>query len=192
MILLFDIMGTLVHDPFFEEMPSFFEMDFDAMLEAKHPTAWVEFELGRMDEQEFLDNFFSDRRHYDQDRFTSAVRQAYRWIPGTEAILRDMSHRGYEIHALSNYPVWYQWIEERLQLSRYLRWSFVSCLTEVRKPTRESYLNVVNTLDVDPNECLFIDDRASNCEGAAAVGMSTVLFTDAQTLTRELALRGLV
>ena len=28
-VLLFDVMGTLVHDPFFAEMPEFFGMSFD-------------------------------------------------------------------------------------------------------------------------------------------------------------------
>ena len=43
-ILLFDVMGTLVHDPFFEEMPEFFGLSFDELLAVKHPSAWVEFE----------------------------------------------------------------------------------------------------------------------------------------------------
>ena len=53
-------MGTLVHDPFFVEMPKFFGMTFDAMLEAKHPSAWVEFELGECSEEAFLESFFAD------------------------------------------------------------------------------------------------------------------------------------
>ena len=66
-IVLWDVMGTLVHDPFFVEMPEFFEMSFDALLEAKHPSAWVEFELGKCSEEDFLRSFFSDGRAFDHE-----------------------------------------------------------------------------------------------------------------------------
>jgi len=32
-----------------------------------------------------------------------------------------------QVHALSNYPCWYHIIEEKLQLSRFLSWTFISC-----------------------------------------------------------------
>ena len=48
--LLFDVMGTLVHAPFFEEMPEFFGMAFQDLLRTLRPGPWVEFELGRRTE----------------------------------------------------------------------------------------------------------------------------------------------
>ena len=81
-VLLWDVMGTLVHDPFLLEMPEFFGMSFDAMFAEKHPRAWVEFEVGRRTEREFLNDFFADRRDFDQRGFVEAVRTAYRWLPG--------------------------------------------------------------------------------------------------------------
>ena len=43
-VLLFDVMDTLVYEPFHHEMPAFFGLSFDELMAAKHPTAWVEFE----------------------------------------------------------------------------------------------------------------------------------------------------
>lgn len=40
-VLLFDVMDTVVYDPFFYEMPKFFDMTFQELLRDKHPTAWV-------------------------------------------------------------------------------------------------------------------------------------------------------
>lgn len=37
-VLLFDVMDTIVTDPFFEAMPRFFNMSFKELLAAKHPT----------------------------------------------------------------------------------------------------------------------------------------------------------
>jgi len=40
---------TLVRDPFFKQMPSFFNMTFEQLMRDKHPTAWIEFETGWWD-----------------------------------------------------------------------------------------------------------------------------------------------
>lgn len=37
-VLLLDVMDTIVHDPFFEHMPRFFNMTFKELLASKHPT----------------------------------------------------------------------------------------------------------------------------------------------------------
>jgi HAD superfamily hydrolase (TIGR01509 family) len=191
-ILLLDVMGTLVHDPFFEDMPAFFGMSFEEMLEAKHPNAWVEFELGKLSEEEFLPRFFADEREYDHAAFRAHVRGSYRWLDGVEPILRDLAARDVPMHALSNYPVWYRWIEEKLGLSEYLEWSFVSTEVGVRKPDPEAYLGAMRRLSVKPEACLFIDDRDRNVDAARAVGMEALRFENAEALRAELSKRGVL
>lgn len=44
-----------------------------------------------------------------------------------EQLLGRLAGSGYELHALSNYPSWWQIIEGKLQLSRHLRWTYLSC-----------------------------------------------------------------
>ena len=58
---------TLVRDPFFKQMPSFFDLTFEELMKAKHPTAWVEFETGEINEAEMFNKFFKDRRQFDGD-----------------------------------------------------------------------------------------------------------------------------
>ncbi len=175
-VVLWDVMGTLVHDPFFAEMPDFFGMTFDAMLEAKHPRAWVQFELGECSEKEFLSVFFADGRDFDHSGFVSTIRSSYRWLPGLEELLAELHDAGFTMHAFSNYPVWYRLIEERLTPSRFLDWRFVSCLTGLRKPDPAAYVQVLNELRVPAEQCVFIDDRVSNCEAARQSGIHSVLF----------------
>jgi FMN hydrolase / 5-amino-6-(5-phospho-D-ribitylamino)uracil phosphatase len=181
-ILLWDVMGTLVHDPFFSEMPAFFGMSFEALLEAKHPSAWVQFELGELSEDDFLGRFFADGRDFDRERFVAAVRSSYRWLPGLEELLMELRTKGFEMHAFSNYPIWYRLIEERLSLSRFLDWTFVSCMTGVRKPGAEAYTLVLRELAVPAEHCLFIDDRAVNVEVAREQGIKSLVFDGADTL----------
>lgn len=191
-ILLFDVMDTLVHEPFYREIPAFFGLSLEELIAEKHPAAWVEFELGRLSEAQFLASFFRDGRDFDRIGFVRAVRAAYRWLPGMEPLLGALAARGYAIHALSNYPEWYRLIDERLALSRFLEWSFVSCRTGVRKPDARAFVDAAATLGVEPAQCLFVDDREANCAAARAQGMEAIRFGGAEALETELARRGLL
>lgn len=189
-VLLWDVMGTLVHDPFYEEMPQFFEVPFPDLLQSLQPGAWVDFELGRRSESEFLQDFFADGRPFDHDGFVHAVREAYRWLPGMESLLADLHALGHPMHALSNYPIWFRMIEERLAVSRFAQWSFVSCLMGLRKPDHAIYAQVLRELGVSAEQCIFIDDRASNCQAAEELGIRSIRFEGADRLREALRRAG--
>lgn len=185
--LLWDVMDTLVIDPFRHVMPSFFGMSLAEMIAQKHPTAWVRFERSELSEAEFLRTFFEDGRPYDTEGFKATVRASYEWIAGMEGLLELLHARGVRMHTLSNYPEWYRWIEERLGLSRYLSWTFVSCNTRVRKPDPAAFEHAARELGLATAELLFIDDVESNCAAARAVGMPAIHFRgDVAALRRAL------
>jgi len=191
-ILLWDVMGTLVHDPFFEEMPEFFGLSFNELLAVKHPSAWVEFELGELNQKEFLTSFFSDGREFDREGFVSLIRASYEWLPGLEELLEELHRSGYRMHAFSNYPVWYRLIEERLRPSRFLDWTFVSCLTGLRKPDSAAYAQALGTLGVPGERCVFIDDRLGNCKAAGDHRIHSVLFEGVEPLRASLREAGVL
>lgn len=191
-ILLWDVMGTLVHDPFFEEMPEFFGMPFEELVASLQPGAWVDFELGQRSQQEFLDDFFADGRTYDQAGFVRTVRGAYRWLPGMEELLTELRDAGCTMHTFSNYPVWYEMIEERLQVSRLVDWTFVSCLIGLRKPDPAAYAHVLDELGVPGDRCIFVDDRSSNCEAARRSGLHSLRFDGIDALRASLRDRGVL
>jgi HAD superfamily hydrolase (TIGR01509 family) len=192
-VILWDVMDTLVRDPFFTHMAGFFGLTFDELLRRKHPTAWGTFELGKLDEQGLFERFFTDGTPIDGPGFKQHVRDAYAWVEGIEPLLAELKAQGVEMHALSNYPQWYQLIEERLSLSRYVELTFFSCDTGVRKPAPEAYLGACRVLDRRPDECVFIDDRAVNCEAARAVGLYAIEFKgDVAQLRTELRVLGVL
>lgn len=184
--LLADVMSTICYDPFHEEIPTFFGMEMDELLDEKDPTAWVEFERGEIDEATFLRRFFEDERPIDSEGLRETVREAYEFVPGMEQLLADLDAAGWEIHAMSNYTTWYELIEGELRLSRFLDWSFVSCKTGVRKPDEAAYRNALEELGARPDECVFVDDRTVNCEAARRVGIEAVCFEGAENLRGRL------
>ena len=185
-------MDTLVVEPYWTVFPEFFGVTLEELMGQQDPTAWVDFELGKIDEAGLWERFFRDGRRFDERELTERVRAAYRFVDGMEDVLGELAGAGYELHALSNYPDWYRWIEERLELSRFLQWSFVSCHLGVRKPHPDAYRLPVERLGVAPEQCLFIDDRAENCNAAEAEGVPSILFQSAGDLRVRLAERGLL
>ena len=185
-ILLLDVMDTIVYDPYRREIPAFFGLNLRELAELKHPTAWQEFERDEIGEQTFFDKYFEGSREVDTDAFREHLRGAYRFVDGMEELLERLHERHPAIHALSNYPVWWKIIEQELELSRFLEWSFVSCMTGLRKPDPNVYRHVVDQLSVEPDDCLFVDDREQNCRAARQVGLPAVRFEDARQLEEEL------
>ncbi|GAQ84644.1 haloacid dehalogenase-like hydrolase (HAD) superfamily protein [Klebsormidium nitens] len=190
-VLLFDVMDTLIRDPFYEDMPKFFKLTLKELFAVKHPTAWIEFETGLISEGELLSKFFKDGRDFDLTGLKDCAYEGYRWIEGCEDLLRRVQEAGYEAHAFTNYPHWYKMIEEKLSLSRYLDWTFVSCHTGRRKPDLEAFMEAATTLGLEPQDCVFIDDRLKNVEAAQAVGMAGILFESASSLEVELEKLGI-
>ncbi len=190
--LLFDVMGTLVREPFFDVVPNSLGMTMDELMAAKGPRAWVDFELGSIDEATLRARFFADGRDYDHDGMKAAMVAHYDWLPGLEAILRQLHRAGHELHLLSNYPDWYRLIEQKLGLSQYAKWSFVSCDMGVRKPDEQAYLIPARELGVAPEQLLFVDDRAVNCNAARQLGLDAILFESGSQLASELVKRNLL
>ena len=192
-VILWDIMDTLVRDPFFTHMPGFFGHSFEDLVARLTPRAWVEFELGRLSELEFYARFFRDGSAIDGAGLKQHMAEAYVWVEGMEALLGELRERAWPMHALSNYPLWYQLVEQRLGLSRFLELSFISCHTGLRKPAPEAFLHASDQLGVPPEACLLIDDRAQNCDAAREVGLAAVRFDGSvPTLRQALTQYGLL
>ena len=190
-VLLLDVMDTVVWDPY-RLMPDFFGQTWVELVSGRNRTGWKEFERGIIDEETFLRTFFEDERDFDRAAFVAMFRDGYRFLDGMEALLGELAGRGVAMHALSNYPSWFTMIEDKLALSRFLPWTFVSWNTGVRKPAPGAYTGGAESLGLLPGECLFVDDRERNCEGARAVGMPAVRFESAGQLRRELVACGLL
>ncbi|KAK2994732.1 hypothetical protein RJ640_002538 [Escallonia rubra] len=189
-ILLFDVMDTIVRDPFYQDVPAFFGMSLKDLIECKHPAAWIEFEEGLINEMELARNFFKDGRPLDLEGLKNCMRRGYSYLDGVEELLQALHRNGYEIHAFTNYPIWYEMIEDKLKLSTYLSWTFCSCKIGKRKPEPDFYLEVLKHLDVDSASCIFIDDRMKNVEAAINAGMAGLQFKNADLLRQDLSLLG--
>jgi putative hydrolase of the HAD superfamily len=70
----------------------------------------------------------------------------------------------------------------------HLLWSHTAGLA---KPDRAIYTHSAEGLGFPPENILFIDDRATNVDGALAAGMQAILYTTQKAFLAEMAERGL-
>ena len=191
-VLLLDVMSTLVHEPFLHEVPAFLGRSLIELRRELSIETWIDFEKGLIDEVLFTQRFFRDGRAFDYPGMVAMLRDAFRYLDGIEPLLADLVAAGHSLYALSNYPVWYQIIDEKLRLSRYLSWRFVSCRTGLRKPDPAAYRGAADALGVSPEACVFVDDREENGEAARALGMDAIRFDGAVPLRSALVSRNLL
>lgn len=94
--------STLVFDAYLE-IPAFLGMQQEDLWSAKDPEAWLSFERGECSEEEFIRNFFLDRREWDARGMMDMLYDGYSWLPGMEDLLCSLGQQGYQMHVLSNY-----------------------------------------------------------------------------------------
>lgn len=114
-------------------------------------------------------------------------------IPGMTDILNELIERGVTVHAITNFASdkFAQTLERFPHLRRFQR-TVVSAEVGFVKPEPEIYRILCEAEGFAPEQALFIDDRADNCEGAAAVGMHAHRFRGARQLRAELERFGLL
>lgn len=69
----------------------------------------------------------------------------------------------------------------RCQVKDYFDIFVSSAIEGVRKPQAEIFLRTAERLGVNPQQCLFMDDKAENVEGARRVGMKTIWWQDRES-----------
>lgn len=67
---------------------------------------------------------------------------------------------------------------------------FSSCYLGVRKPDRKIYQIALDVLERDPEQVIFIDDRAENVAAAASLGIHAIRYEGSVKLAQDLARAG--
>jgi epoxide hydrolase-like predicted phosphatase len=62
----------------------------------------------------------------------------------------------------------------------------LSCEMGIIKPNTKFYELASGKLKVTANECAYVDDSVTNCEGAVAAGMQAIQYRDLEQLKNDL------
>ena len=190
----FDLMGTVLYDPYLEAIEAATGMGIGEVLPVKDPDSWPQFEMGAIDEDEFVRRFFTadeSARAFDMEAFHRVRRAGYAFLPGMDELLEALAG-SVARYVASNYPLWIEELATQFDFASHFDGVFASCHLGVRKPDTAFYTGMLEQIGRPAEQCLFVDDRRINCEAAAAVGMQVHHFTDAATLRAHLAEAGVL
>ena len=185
-ILLFDVMSTLVYDPFWTDLPNTLQKDLKTWFVDKDRTAWLDFENGAISEELFFERFFGHVGHPEAFLMKDTFVQNYRYLEGIPTLLTQLCQSQIPCYVLSNYPIWFEELDQKLQLHQYMKHMFVSYQIGMRKPDTEIYQYVQKTLQIPAKNVIFVDDRLENCMGAHSVGMKYHHFQSVEGLQNML------
>lgn len=115
-------------------------------------------------------------------------------VSGTVDIFRELkAKQSYQILALTNWSA--ETFPIALRKYDFLGWFdgiVMSGEEKIRKPFPEFYRILLNRYAVQPEHSLFIDDSMRNIEGAKALGIPGIHFTDPVQTRAELVRRGIL
>lgn len=111
---------------------------------------------------------------------------------GTVRILHALQAAGTPVYAITNFSdeTWPLTVAKFPFLGTFVD-TVVSGAEKLVKPDAAIYRVLIERNGLDAASCVFIDDKAINCDGARAVGMDAIHFTGAPDLAVALRERGL-
>lgn len=140
---------------------------------------WNELDRGVLPESEILEKFVESDPELEADirKFFSRVTDSMPPFDYSKGWLSSLRKRGYKVYLLSNFSNYnfnvniprYTFLEET-------DGKIISYLYKCVKPERKIYEILLSTYNLDPTECVFIDDRADNIEAAKALGFHGIVF----------------
>jgi putative hydrolase of the HAD superfamily len=158
-----------------------------ADFEARHKEAVGAFEEGKTTLDQYLDRtIFYQARKFNKEEFKSYMFSLSRPKPEVLEFARGLAAKylmatiNNESREMNVYRI------KQFGLAQIFDLFVSSCYVGMRKPDEKIYRVALDLIQKTPDECCFIDDRPANIEGAAKVGMRTVLVRDPSQLKKDL------
>ena len=127
---------------------------------------------------------FADALQFFLDNYDNFVTGP---MPGMLELLTQLKAKGYRLYGLTNWCSAVHKVIAKYPVFRLLDGRVISSEEHLLKPQPEIYQCLLDRYGLKPEETVFTDDKAVNVEGAKAVGMHGILFTDAFSFASALS-----
>lgn len=102
-------------------------------------------------------------------------------IENSVKLLKELKAKGYNLYYLSNFQeLAYDYIIKEYEFFGLFDGGVASFAEKLMKPDKDIYEKLMERYDLNPDECLFMDDTALNIDGAEKVGIKGIVFTTAE------------
>lgn len=177
-VLFLDIGGVLLTNGWGHESrqkaAAEFGVDFEA-LNALHEIAFDIYEAGHMSLDDYLDTIlFYEPRSFTKEAFVNFMLKQSQGLPNTLDWLLEWKRTkpGLRIFSINNEPKDLQvYRVKTFGLTRLFDGFVCSCDVGMRKPDQRIYELAMAVASVEPNECVYIDDREVLVRAGAKMGI---------------------
>lgn len=142
------------------------------------PQFWIDYDLG-ISSFDDVAAALAEYRGVEVEYASAMIREAIsrqETIAPTGALIADLKAAGYKLYVLSNMSREFIDFLREQPVYRHFDGEIISCEEGVAKPDPEIYDRLIARFDLEPQDTLFIDDRAENVEAAARKGINVVHF----------------
>ncbi|MBR4842444.1 MAG: HAD family phosphatase [Bacteroidaceae bacterium] len=149
----------------------------------------------RMDRGESMDKCVAELQSTFPEYADAVAMFRDRWfemcngeIPGMLELIQDLKAKGVGVYGLTNWPAeTFDEARRRFKTIASIDNIVVSSHVKLAKPDPAIYQLLLSKYNLNPQECVFIDDRKDNVNAAIALGMKGIVFPgNADGLTETL------
>lgn len=128
--------------------------------------------------------YFSPHITALEEHFTECVTGE---VSGMRSFLTELRQRGFRIYGLTNWcSKVYETMKQYDKIFSLLHGFVISSDVHMVKPEPGIYESLLQKYGLLADECVFVDDKSENIEGASLVGIRGILFANAPQCAGEL------
>jgi HAD superfamily hydrolase (TIGR01509 family) len=177
----------------FAAFSNYYGITYDQM-EIGWKKAWPLYDVGDITENEFWSIFLENAgaKRTDIDEAKVLWKKYFAPKPGMFDLLSKLK-KHYTLAVLSSTGK--EWLEYKIQkynLNAYFSAYITSSNTKLKKTEKAIYLYALKSLNIKPEEAVFVDDTEKVLEVAKHVGVHTIRFHNAEQLTAELTAQNII
>ena len=191
--IIFDLGGVLINtDPSkYLRKYGYDEEKYTKLLEAIWTDSiWAEMDLAMYDSFEEMVEVYVTR-HEDltcelRSFFAENWLELYTVFEDTLKFYNEVCERGYDIYLLTNFSKeGYAYISNKFDFFTKAKGTVVSSHIKLAKPDPKIYKHLLQTYNLNPDECVFIDDSVANINAANELGIHGIVFRDVERLRKD-------
>lgn len=195
-VIIFDIGGVILADEFFPLIEQEFKDEPEIphyLMEACKVPLWQDWNKGLVTQQELVDHLSTlYDRAYIVRLLSLFLNPDRSFIEESVALIKKLKEAGYRLYILSNmaketHDIFVQNHAEFFAQFDGMCFSFKIGMV---KPDASIYDHMLKEYDLDPSQCLFIDDREQNIMVGKQKGINGIVYKK-NTLAQELSTFGI-
>ena len=108
-------------------------------------------------------------------------------VEGMEEWIKDLKAEGYKLYGLSNWSTeTFPLVKDKYAMFGMLDGIVLSGEERIAKPDPRIYQILLDRYQLNPSECVFVDDRIKNTAAGEALGIRGIVFENCQQAKQQL------